>query len=77
MAVPFSLVSLSIPLHSVEKVGGARHCLRSDGEEKTEHKTVPQHNILTWLISLGNIFQTRMLYTVVLDSLGIFEDLQK
>ena len=71
-----SIWSQSVPLHSVEKVGGARHYLGSNGEKNREHKTVSQHNILIRLILLCNIFQTGMLHTVVLDSLGIFEDLQ-
>ena len=88
LASPSNLLSLSVHLHSVENVGGARHCLGSSWEKKTKHKTVSQHNILTWLIyRFATLFfkqeccmyESNTYNTVVkiLNSLGIFGDLQK
>ena len=74
-----NLVLLSVPLHSVEKVGGARHCLGSNGEKRRNTRQCLNTTFSYCLISLCNTLQTRMLYTIV-SSFGFswnIEDLQK
>ena len=46
MARPSNLLSQSVHLHSVEKVGGERHCLGSNGkrEDGTQDSVSTQHS---------------------------------